>query len=155
MILSKVLCKTADIVIKGEKYMQIQSYQINNVLNQYRKQLGQDNNKKQQNEMFAKSMTDRVSLSGTAKRKAVIDQVAKDIISKITNYNTNSQKAEKGTDNQSKIENNSYDLASEKEARFVFNTVDEGNNKTTAFISVENSGGLVNRLDQTVRAELF
>ncbi len=154
MILAKVLCKTADIVIKGEKYMQIQSYQINNVLNQYRKQLGKGNNK-QQNEMSAKSMTDWISLSGAAKREAVIDKVAKDIISKITNYNINSQEPEKGTDNQSGIENNGYDLASEKEARFVFNTVDEGNNKTTASISVENSGGLVNRLDQPISAKLF
>ena len=136
--------------------MQIQSYQINNVLNQYRKQLGQNNNKEHQNEMSAKSITDRVSLCGTAKRKAIIDQVAKDIISKITNYNINSKESEKVTSNESEIKNNGYNnLASEKESRFVFNTVDEGNNKTTAYISVENSGGLVNRLDQAAIAEFF
>jgi len=136
--------------------MQIQSYQINNVLNQYRKQLGQNNNKKHQNEMSANSITDKIILSGTAKRKAVIDQVAKDIISKITNYNINSKESEKVAGNQSEIKNNGYNnLASEKESRFVFNTVDEGNNKTTAYISVENSGGLVNRLDQTAIAEFF
>ena len=60
--------------------MYIQSYQIHNVLNVYRKQLSQGPNAKTTQGSAKAPAHDRVELSVNAQRQALIDQVSTEIV---------------------------------------------------------------------------
>lgn len=66
--------------------MQIQSYHIHNVLNEYRKRLVQTPASNGRSKTSKTDINDSVQLSQAGQRQAIIDQVSADIIERINQY---------------------------------------------------------------------
>ena len=128
--------------------MFVSSYQIHNVLNVYSKQLSQDRGVQKQKAGNKKPLSDQINLSTEGKRRATIEKVAKDIISKISHYGYNDEKKESRLDRPRENLENHFEPDTKKEKTFVFNVIDDLNKKTKTALSVKDKGFLMNRLEQ-------
>ena len=131
--------------------MLVTSYQIHNVLNAYSKQLSQDRSVQKQTAANKKQLSDQIQLSTEGKRRATIEKVAKDILSKISAYGANGQIKDdeqmlSGGHEQKTIEPNNR-----KETAFVFNVIDDLNQKTTTALSVKDTNFLISKVEQLVK----
>ena len=128
--------------------MFVSSYQIHNVLNTYSKQLSQDRSTQKQVTGNKRQLSDKIHLSTEGKRRATIEKVAKDILTKISDYGANGQvegdeQMPGGGSEQKAIESDS-----KKETAFVFNVIDDLNQKTTTALSVKDTNFLINKVEQ-------
>jgi hypothetical protein len=128
--------------------MFVSTYQIHNVLNVYSKQLSQNRSAQKLRSGNKKYLADQINLSNEGKRRATIEKVAQDILSKISNYSPKGgiKTEEKDLSRDNAKSQDQYD--NKREAAFVFNVIDELNKKTTTALSVEDTKFLVNRLAQ-------
>ena len=124
--------------------MLVTSYQIHNVLNVYSKQLSQDRGVQKQNPGNKKPLSDKINLSPEGKRRATIEKVAKDILSKISHYGSNSEIKANKLDGPLETEKTSTN----EETTFVFNVIDDLNKKKTTALSIKDKRFLMNRLEQ-------
>ena len=113
--------------------MQITNYQMQNVLKVYSRQLSKNTLSKKDNAAAEKQQADKISISIEGKLKAICNNVATDIVDRITRGDRG-DKPEK-TDHeitkqfQHKIENN--------KAEFFYNTIDNSKKKTNS-LSIKN-----------------
>ena len=128
--------------------MFVSSYQIHNVLNVYSKQLSQDRGVQKQNAGNKKPLSDQINLSTEGKRRATIEKVAKDIISKISHYGSNDEIKASKLDRPRENLKNHFETDTKKEKTFVFNVIDDLNKKTTTALSVKDKRFLMNRPEQ-------
>lgn len=130
--------------------MLVSSYQIHNVLNAYSKQLSQDRSTPKRAAKSKKQLTDEIQLSTEGKRRATIEKVAKDILSKISDYGASGQQDNgqfiAGSHKQKTIESDN-----KKETAFVFNVIDDLNQKTTTALSVKDTNFLISRVEELVK----
>ena len=131
--------------------MFVSSYQIHNVLNVYSKQLSQDKSAQKLKSGNKKQLADQISLSAEGKRRATIEKVAQDILSKISHYSSKNQMKTEKQEISQQSQKASYASNNKKEAAFVFNVIDALNKKTTTALSVKDNHFLVNRLEQLVK----
>ena len=131
--------------------MLVSNYQIHNVLNAYSKQLSQDKRTKRQIVSGQKQLVDQIQLSTEGKRRATIEKVAEDILNKISDYGANGQ-----------IKNNPQSLSEDngqktdesdnkKETAFVFNVIDDLNQKTTTALSVKDTNFLIDTVEKLAK----
>ncbi|BBO67552.1 hypothetical protein DSCA_14820 [Desulfosarcina alkanivorans] len=129
--------------------MQIQSYQIHNVLKVYRRQLsqGKSNHPQQMNPQTTDS--DAVTLSAEGKSQSIIEKVADSVIKKITTVDPGfafgSEAAGQTQDTEKEVHR------ARRENSFFFNTIDGDNQKETRSIPVDDSQVLMNRLDELAK----
>ena len=128
--------------------MFVSSYQIHNVLNVYSKQLSQDRGVQKQKAGNKKPLSDQINLSTEGKRRATIEKVAKDIISKISHYGSNDEIKASKLDRPRENLKNHFESDIKKEKTFVFNVIDDLNKKTKTALSVKDKNFLMNRLEQ-------
>lgn len=128
--------------------MFVSSYQIQNVLSVYSKQLSQDRGVQKQKADNKKPLSDRINLSTEGKRRATIEKVAKDILSKISHYGSNKEIKASKLDRPRDDLKNHFESDTKKETTFVFNVIDDLNKKTTTALSVKDESFLINRLEQ-------
>jgi hypothetical protein len=128
--------------------MFVSSYQIHNVLNVYSKQLSQDRGVQKQKAGNKKPLSDQINLSTEGKRRATIEKVAKDIISKISHYGSNDEIKASKLDRPRENLKNHFESDTKKEKTFVFNVIDDLNKKTKTALSVKDKSFLMNRLEQ-------
>ena len=130
--------------------MHIQSYQIHNVLNVYRRQLSQAKPGQGQPTDSQHAKSDTVSISDEAKNQSIMEKVADNVLKKITNVdpepNFDQELARQVTSNDDK------NSLAETESTFVFNTIVENNQKETRSIAVDDSQVLMNRLNELAKA---
>jgi hypothetical protein len=127
--------------------MHIQSYQIHNVLNVYRRQLSQVKTDLTQPGGTRPTESDSATISSEGNNKSVMEKVTANVLKKITNVDP-------GTDLE-RTKTGGNDLgASEKESEFVFNTIVENNQKETRSIAIDNSRVLMRRLDELAKAAI-
>lgn len=132
--------------------MEIPSYQIQNVLKVYSKQLTQGkilarNKTVGRNQVSA----DNVNISAEGKRAAIIEKVAANIVDRIISEGPR-EKEEQEIAGQ--IENElggKIDFTRRKEEKFSFTTIDENNKKVTKHLSVEDSNFVIRRLTELAR----
>jgi hypothetical protein len=145
----KVFCGHADMVIGGTK-MHIQSYQIHNVLNVYRRQLSQGKSNHPQQVDIHSTRSDAVTISTEGKNQSMMDKVADTVIKKITSVDPGS---DFGQEMIREAQNTEKDLSNvQKDNSFIFNTIAENNQKETRSIAVDDSQVLMNRLDELAKA---
>ncbi len=130
--------------------MFVYSYQIHNVLNAYSKQLSQDRSAQQETES-KKQLSDQIQLSAEGKRRATIEKVAKDILNKISDYGANGQIKNKEQSLSGGKKKNASESDNKKETPFVFNVMDDLNQKTTTALSVKDTKFLTNRVEQLAK----
>ena len=128
--------------------MFVSSYQIHNVLSVYSKQLSQDRGAQKQKAGNKKPLSDQINLSTEGKRRATIEKVAKDIISKISHYGSNDEIKARKLDRPRENSKNNFESDTKEEKAFVFNVIDDLNKKTTNVLSVKDKHFLMNRLEQ-------
>jgi hypothetical protein len=132
--------------------MYIQSYQIHNVLNVYRRQLslGKADHPQQAGTRNAKS--DAITISKEAKSQSIMEKVAAGVLRKITNVDPES---DFGRELINQVRNTPKDLkAGPKDNTFVFNTIVGDNQKEARSIAVDNSQSLMNRLDELAKTAI-
>ena len=128
--------------------MFVSSYQIHNVLNVYSKQLSQDRGVQKQSAGNKKPLSDQINLSTEGKRRATIEKVAKDIISKISHYGSNDEIKASKLDRPRENLKTHFESDTKKEKTFVFNVIDDLNKKTTTALSVKDKRFLMDRPEQ-------
>ena len=131
--------------------MKIPSYQIQNILKVYSRQLSQgripDKNK------FAnanKISADSVTISPEGKRQAIIDKVASNIVERIITEGPKEKTQEKITSHIEKEVGKNINFAKEKN-QFTYTKIDVNNQKTTHTLSVEDSKFIVQRMTELSR----
>jgi len=131
--------------------MLVPSYQMHNVLNVYSKQLRDSMTSGNRKNLSEKLPADQVSLTLEGKRQTTLEKVSKDILEKITrlgNQNgVDQQPAERATD---RVETETG-VDDTEESTFVFNVIDNINQKRRNTLSVEDSSFLIKRLEQLSR----
>lgn len=131
--------------------MQIPSYQIQNVLKVYSRQLSQGkilsrNKFSQANKISA----DNVTLSSEGKRKAIIDKVAASIVDRIITEGPKEKSEEKITSQIEQELGKKINFSKDKN-QFTYTVIDENNEKITHTLSVEDSNFIVRRMTELAR----
>jgi hypothetical protein len=132
--------------------MHIQSYQIHNVLNVYRRQLSQGKTNRASDNMANGTKADSVTISSKGYTQSVMEKVAANVLKKITNVDPASGFDQEMLKQTQPMDQKLRMIAKENE--FVFNTIAENNQKETRSIAVDNSQVLMSRLDELAKAAI-
>jgi len=131
--------------------MYVPSYQMHNVLNVYSKQLRQNMVSEEKSNVPAKPQADQTHLSPEGKRQTMIEKVSKDILEKISRYNSLNETRQQNTE-YANINSDNGALPHKTENKtFVFNAIDSINQKSTNTLSVDDSSFLIQRLEQLAK----
>jgi endonuclease III-like uncharacterized protein len=131
--------------------MQIPSYQIQNVLKVYSRQLSQG--KILSRNKFGginKTSADSVTISSEGKRQVIIDKVAANIVDRIITEGPKEKNEEKITSQIEKELGKKINFAKNKN-QFTYTMIDENNQKVTHTLSVEDSKFIVRRMTELAR----
>jgi len=131
--------------------MQIPSYQIQNVLKVYSRQLSQG--KILSKNKFAntgKISADSVTISSEGKRQAIIDKVASNIVDRIITEGPKEKNEAKITSQIEKEFGKKINFTKDKN-QFTYTKIDENNQKITHTLSVEDSKFIVKRMTELAR----
>jgi hypothetical protein len=132
--------------------MHIPSYQIQNVLKVYSKQLSQQkflakNKTLQQNTMSA----DSVTISSKGKRQAIIEKVASNIIDRITMEGPQEPVEENIASQIEKELGKKINFTNKKENKFTYTYIDENDQKVTKSLSIEDSDFVMKRMTELAK----
>jgi len=130
--------------------MQIPSYQIQNVLKVYSRQLSQGKMMSKNKFGINKVSADNVTISSEGKRKAIIDKVAANIVDRIITEGPKEKNEEEITNQIEKEFGKKINFAKDKN-QFTYTRIDENNQKTIHTLSVEDSKFIVNRMTELAR----
>ncbi len=131
--------------------MQIPSYQIQNVLKVYSRQLSQGKIMSRNKYGNADaSSADSVTISSEGKRQAIIDKVAANIVDRIITEGPKEKNEEKITSQIEKELGKKINFTKDRN-QFTYTVIDENNQKTTRTLSVEDSKFIVRRMTELAR----
>ena len=131
--------------------MQIPSYQIQNVLKVYSKQLSQEKILSRNKFSAAnKSSADSVTISSEGKRQAIIEKIATNIVDRIITEGPKEKDEAQIAEQIEKELGKKIDFSQGKN-QFQYTTVDENNQKVTRTLSVEDSQFVVKRMTELAR----
>ena len=134
--------------------MYIPSYQIHNVLKVYSRQVSQSRIIERQKSLEDSASADRINISAEGKRKVIIEKVASDIVDRITRFGPQDN-IDHTILSQLKDEiGQEIEFEKEDDSKFVYNTIDDNNNKQTNSLPVNGSSFLVERLQQIAQEEV-
>lgn len=131
--------------------MQIPSYQIQNVLKVYSRQLSQG--KMLSRNKFGvdnKLSADSVTISSEGKRQAIIEKVAANIVDRIITEGPKEENEAQITDQIEKELGKKIDFNRGKK-QFTYTSIDNNNNRVTQTLSVEDSKFVVKRMTELAR----
>jgi len=132
--------------------MQIPSYQIQNVLKVYSRQLSQGKILARNRTAGSSQTTaDDVRISAEGKRTAIIEKVTSSIVDRITTVGPQEEMEYKIAGQVEKELGQKINFTQKKEEKFSFTTIDEDNVKTTKTLSVEDSEFVIRRLTELAR----
>ena len=132
--------------------MQIPSYQIQNVLKVYSRQLSQGKILARNKAVGSgQASADDVSISAEGKRTAIIEKVTSSIVDRITTVGPQEEMEYKIAGQVEKELGQKINFTKKKEEKFSFTTIDEDNVKTTKTLSVEDSEFVIRRLTELAR----
>jgi len=131
--------------------VEIPSYQIHKVMKVYARQLTQSKMFERQTAIGRKASVDQITISAEGKRQAIVNKIAADLVERITSFGPKDE-FDQGIVNQLASEIGSkVDFEKPLKTQFIFNVIDDKNEKKTNAISVEDSKYLIQRLEQLVR----
>jgi len=132
--------------------MQIPSYQIQNVLKVYSRQLSQGKLlARNKNDGSGQPSADNVNISTQGKRAAIIEKVAANIIDRITTDGPREEVEQKIAGQIEKEMGQKIDFTGKKQENFSYTAIDENNNKTVKTLSVEDSEFVMKRMTELAR----
>ena len=128
--------------------MYIHAYQIDNVLNVYRKQLSQKTRANGLNPGPVPATLDRVNLSHESQRQSIIDQVSANILQQITKHIQEDRFEEPLEPNQEGADGQGNNPTQDMETKFSYTMIDENNFKWTNTLSFNGGGPLTAKTGQ-------
>jgi hypothetical protein len=133
--------------------MQISSYQINNVIKVYSRQVSQNRVISRQKNLGAneRPSMDRINISVEGKRQTVIDKVSSDILNKLTRHGPSNDSEHQIIDRLNTEFGKQVQVNNRSKDKFVFNFIGENNEKITSSLSVEDSKLVSKRLEEIVK----
>lgn len=131
--------------------MYVPSYQMRNVLNVYSKKLRQNISSGKNSTTPERMPTDQANLIPEGKRQATIEKVSKEILNKITKFGSLTDNRRRITEDDQMVSHKEAPVDERQETTFVFNAIDSINQKITNTLSVEDSGFLIQRLEQLAK----
>ncbi len=131
--------------------MQIPPYQIHKVMKVYTRQLSHGKFLKRQSTDGDTPSSDQISLFAKEKRQAVIDRVTNEIVDRITKLGHRESVDHKIVDQLQKSTGKKIDFSPKQKSQFVFNVIDDKNEKITNSLSVEDSGFLIEHLERLTK----
>src|SRR3989339_976125 len=131
--------------------MQIPSYQIQNVLKVYSRQLSQGKimSRNKFGDANANS-ADSVTISSEGKRQAIIDKVAANIVDRIITEGPKEKNEETITSQIEKELGKKINFTKDRN-QFTYTVIDENNQKSIRTLSVEDSNFIVKRMTELQR----
>ena len=141
---------------KGTGRLYIPSYQIHNVLKVYSRQVSQSRIIERQKDLSTKTSDDKIDISAECKRKMIVDKVAADIVDRITQFGPKDPIEQDIVD---QLQNElgkpaESDKEDGKNQDFIFNVIDDENNKTTNSLSLESTHFITKKLEQLAKEEV-
>ena len=133
--------------------MHIPSYQINNVIKVYSRQISQNRlaDKQKSLGLDAPKNGDNITISEEGKRQTIINKVSADILERITTYGPKDEADRDIVDKLNQELRGNLQGYNKKENQFVFNFIGENNEKITSTLSVEDSHIVSRRLEELVK----
>jgi hypothetical protein len=129
--------------------MYIQSYQIHNVLNEYRKRLSQAPGRNANRGGGAKaSSNEKVQLSEAGHRQAIIDQVSARIVERITTYGPQNQFEESLSAYMPRSNEKSTASQPTNGFGFTYTAIDENNRKLTQTFAMDSTGSSMTPMEK-------
>jgi hypothetical protein len=119
--------------------MYIHTYQIQNVLNNYRKQLSQ-NSVKSPAERPTPQTSDRINISAEAQKPKIVDDISSQIIDRIGKFGPKSEFDKALADQLSRFNGENPPRHAGDEAQgvdFTYTKIDERNHKTTSTLEIQ------------------
>lgn len=125
--------------------MYIPTYQIQNVLNVYRRQLSQMPAAGTQNQARDSQSNDRVAISRNGQRQSIIDQVSAEIVDRIAQAGPQTRFEEALAEQLKSDHGRMANRPIRKEVEFTYSVIDENNNKVTNTLPIENFSPLLDK----------
>ena len=133
--------------------MHIPSYQINNVIKVYSRQISQNRLAEKQKSLGLEQpkSSDSITISEEGKRQTIRNKVSEDILGRITSYGHKDDGDQDTVDSASHGFDGEFKGYNSKENQFIFNFISGNNEKVTGTLSVEDSKIVSRRLEQLAR----
>lgn len=125
--------------------MYIHSYQINNVLNVYRKQLSHAPGGNSSKEAPVARPKDRITISTGGQRQSIMDKISSEIVERIVQTEPNTQFESVMADELSKEQTHQFDPDSQ--SSFKYTVIDEHNRKLTNTLTIQGFGKNTDEMD--------
>ncbi|MBW2195879.1 MAG: hypothetical protein JRD47_03005 [Deltaproteobacteria bacterium] len=133
--------------------MHITNYQVHNVLRTYSKQLSLSK-RAVHKRLTSVNQPDNITISGEAKRKAVIEKVTKDIVDRIVHSGPRNNVEQEAF---AELENEyGKNLATEEDVNteFIFKVIDKDKSEEIKTLSIEDSKVLRTRLEEITKNKI-
>ena len=131
--------------------MYITNYQIQNVLKVYTSQLSRNGGPDSAKSQPKRPISDNITISAEGRRQSIIDKVAGDIVDRITHHGPQNQVDREIINRlQDEIKDRSQ-VEDRKEDQFIYNVIDQQQEKTTQTLMVEDTDFLLKRLEQIAK----
>lgn len=133
--------------------MHIPSYQINNVIKVYSKQVSQNRMLERQKNMGLASpaSVDKIDISAEGKRQAIVEKVSAEIVDRLTRQGPRTDAEYEIMGRLSSELGEDVELNQGYDGRFVYNMIGEDNEKVTKTLSLDDSDLVGNRLKELVK----
>ena len=132
--------------------MKIQSYQIHNVLNVYRRTLTQTNTERPRQFLDQSHPPGTPKVTNNKNNQSIMDKVAANVIKKVTNINPGTDFGREMIKQIQPSEKEQKNI--HKGNEFIFNTLEDNNSIETRSIAIDNSQMLMRRLDELAKSNV-
>jgi hypothetical protein len=133
--------------------MNITTYQVHNVLRAYSRQLSQNKRLPHNKDAGEQRSAERISISVRARRKAIIDKVASDIVSRIIHEGPREEMEQEAFKQLEDEYGNSLSIENE-DSELVFKVIDKEKGVVTKTLSIEDSEFLKDRLEEITKSKV-
>ena len=116
--------------------MYIHSYQIHNVLNDYRKQLSHGTRGNSDKHQAAKEPLDRISISKDGQRESIMDKISSDIVARINDSGPDNQFESALAERLAAKPVGDNVKAADEPPPFKYTVIDENNQKQTNTLTI-------------------
>ena len=134
--------------------MHISTYQVNNVLRAYGKQLSLSKRGARNKNVMPPNRSDSITISAEARRKAIIEKVTTDIVERIVRFGPQDVTEQEAFRELEDEYGNNLVLEEDKGPDLVFKVIDKDKGEETRTLSIEDSKVLRDRLEEITKTKV-
>jgi hypothetical protein len=134
--------------------MHISTYQVNNVLRAYGKQLSLSKRGARNKNVMPPNLSDSITISAEARRKAIIEKVTTDIVERIVRFGPQDVTEQEAFRELEDEYGNNLVLEEDNGPELVFKVIDNDKGEETRTLSIEDSKVLRDRLEEITKTKV-